>query len=157
LSPWASYHSYRVQWYRSPREAPRRYTRVLVEYHRSASYKEPRMRCLTTRALSWRRVRNIRPKNLMDRGTNETPGSESKRGRHKLHLEPTYETNMSPPGPDLRLESPRACGTFIRQPVVEKIRVVRGPRGQMKKNSFHRELLTSLRLATSKWQGKTRG
>jgi hypothetical protein len=28
LSPWALYHSYRVQWYRSPREAPLRYTRV---------------------------------------------------------------------------------------------------------------------------------
>jgi hypothetical protein len=58
---------------------------------------------------------------------------------------------MSSPGPDLRLERPKAaCGTFIREPVVEKIRVVRGPRGQMKKNIFHRELLTSLRLATGK-------
>jgi hypothetical protein len=51
LIPWASYHSYRVKWHRSPREAPRRYTRVLVEYHRSASYKKPRMRCPTTRVL----------------------------------------------------------------------------------------------------------
>jgi hypothetical protein len=49
---------------------------------------------------------------------------------------------MSSPGPGLRLERPRACGTFIRQPVVEKtIRVVIIPRGQMKKNIFHRELL----------------
>ena len=86
----------------------------------------------------------------MDRGTNETPGSESKGGRQKLHLEPPYKTNMSSPGPGLRLERPKACGTFIRQPVVEKIRVVRGPRGQMKKNIFHRELLTPLRLATGK-------
>jgi hypothetical protein len=57
---------------------------------------------------------------------------------------------MSSPGPGLRLERPKACGAFIRQPVVEKIRVVRGPRGKMKKNIFHRELLTSLRLATGK-------
>jgi hypothetical protein len=55
---------------------------------------------------------------------------------------------MSSPGPGLRLERPKACGTSIREPVVEKIRVVRGPRGQMKKNIFHRELLTSLGLAT---------
>jgi hypothetical protein len=40
----------------------------------------------------------------MDRGTNETPGSESKGGRQKFHLEPPYETNMSSSGPDLRLE-----------------------------------------------------
>jgi hypothetical protein len=33
---------------------------------------------------------------------------------------------------------------------IEKIRVVRGPGGQIKKNIFHRELLTSLRLATGK-------
>jgi hypothetical protein len=52
---------------------------------------------------------------------------------------------MSSPGPGLRLERPKACGTdsgtFIRQPVVEKIRVViiPIPRGQMKKNIFHRE------------------
>jgi hypothetical protein len=60
---------------------------------------------------------------------------------------------MSSPGPGLRLERPKACGTshaFIRQPVVEKIRVVIIPRGQMKKNIFYRELLTSLRLATGK-------
>jgi hypothetical protein len=38
----------------------------------------------------------------------------------------------------------------LRQPVAEKICVVRGPRGQMKKNIFHRELLTSLRLVTGK-------
>jgi hypothetical protein len=50
----------------------------------------------------------------------------------------------------LRLERPKACGTSIRQPVFEKIRVVRGPRGQMKEHIFHRELLTSLRLATGK-------
>jgi hypothetical protein len=50
----------------------------------------------------------------------------------------------------LRLERPKSCGTFIRQPVVEKIRVVIIPRGQMKKNVFHRVLLTSLRLATGK-------
>jgi hypothetical protein len=35
-------------------------------------------------------------------------------------------------------------------PVVEKICVVRGPGGKMKKNVFHRELLTSLRLVTGK-------
>jgi hypothetical protein len=35
----------------------------------------------------------------MDRGTNETPGSESKGGRQKLHLGPPYKTNMSSPGP----------------------------------------------------------
>jgi hypothetical protein len=57
---------------------------------------------------------------------------------------------MSSPGPGLRLERPNACGTSIRQPVVEKIRVVIIPRGQMKKNVFHRELLTPLGLATSK-------
>jgi hypothetical protein len=62
---------------------------------------------------------------------------------------------MSSPGPGLRLERPKVCGTSIRQPVVEKIRVVIIPRGQMKKNIFHRELLTSLGLATG--QGKTRG
>jgi hypothetical protein len=39
---------------------------------------------------------------------------------------------------------------LIVQPVVEKIRVVRGPGGQMKKIIFHRELLTSLRLAAGK-------
>ena len=86
----------------------------------------------------------------MDRGTNETPGSESKGGRQKLHLGPPYKTYMSSPGPGLRLERPKARGTFIRKPLVEKIRVVIIPRGQMKKNIFHRELLTSLRLATGK-------
>jgi hypothetical protein len=40
--------------------------------------KKPRMRCLTTRVLSWRNIRKRRPEELMDRGTNETPGSESK-------------------------------------------------------------------------------
>jgi hypothetical protein len=57
----------------------------------------------TTRVLEWRRIRKGRPKNLMDRGTNETPGSESKGGRHELHLEPPYKTNMSSSGPDLNL------------------------------------------------------
>jgi hypothetical protein len=57
---------------------------------------------------------------------------------------------MSSPGPGLRLERPKACGIFIRKPVVEKIRVVIIPGGQMKKTIFHRELLTSLRLATGK-------
>jgi hypothetical protein len=76
----------------------------------------------------------------MDRETNEAPGSKIKGGRHKLHLEPPYKTNMSSPGPGHRLERPRACGAFIRQPFVEKIRVVRGPGGQMKKSMFHREL-----------------
>jgi hypothetical protein len=57
---------------------------------------------------------------------------------------------MSSLGPGLRLERPNACGTSIRQPVVEKIRVVIIPRGQMKKNIVHRELLISLRLATGK-------
>jgi hypothetical protein len=33
----------------------------------------------------------------MDRGTNETPGSESKGGRQKLHLGPPYKTYMSSP------------------------------------------------------------
>jgi hypothetical protein len=83
----------------------------------------------------------------MDRGTNETPGSESKGGRQKLHLGPPYKPNMSSPGPGLRLDRPKACGTSIRQPVVETIRVVVIPRGQMKKTIFHRELLTPLRLA----------
>ena len=86
----------------------------------------------------------------MDRGTNETPGSESKGGRQKLHLGPPYKTYMSSPGPGLWLERPKACGAFIRQPVVENICVVIIPRGQMKKNIFHRELLTYLRLATGK-------
>jgi hypothetical protein len=57
---------------------------------------------------------------------------------------------MSSSGPGLRLERPKARRTSIRQPVVENICVVRGPRGQMKKNVFHRELLTSLRLAAGK-------
>jgi hypothetical protein len=57
---------------------------------------------------------------------------------------------MSSPGPGLWLERPKACGTSIRQPVVEKIRVVIIPRGQLKKHIFHRELLTPLRLATGK-------
>ena len=61
----------------------------------------------------------------MDRGTNETPGFESKGGRHKLHLGPPYKTYMSSPGLGLWLERPKACGTFIRKPVVENIRVVR--------------------------------
>jgi hypothetical protein len=68
----------------------------------------------------------------MDRGAIGTPGSESKGGRHKLHLEPPYKTNMSSPGPGLRLDRPKACGASIRQSVVEKIRVVIIPRGQMK-------------------------
>jgi hypothetical protein len=33
----------------------------------------------------------------MDRETNETPGSESKGGRQKLHLGPPYKTNMRAP------------------------------------------------------------
>jgi hypothetical protein len=37
---------------------------------------------------------------------------------------------MSSPGPGLRPERPNARGTFIRQPVVEKICVVRGPTDQ---------------------------
>jgi hypothetical protein len=57
---------------------------------------------------------------------------------------------MSSPGPGLWLERPKPRGAFIRQPVVEKIRVVIIPRGQMKKNVFHRELLAPLRLATGK-------
>jgi hypothetical protein len=64
---------------------------------------------------------------------------------------------MSSPDPGLWLERPKACGASIRQPVVEKIRVVRGPGGQMKKIIFHRELFTSLRLATGKEKRKTRG
>jgi hypothetical protein len=64
---------------------------------------------------------------------------------------------MSSPGPGLRLERPNACGTPIRQPVVEKIRVVIIPRGQMKKNIFHRELLTAFCFEVGYWQGKTRG
>jgi hypothetical protein len=39
---------------------------------------------------------------------------------------------MSSPGPGLWLERPKARGTFIRKPVVEKICVII-PRGQMKK------------------------
>jgi hypothetical protein len=63
----------------------------------------------------------------MVRGTNETPGSESKGGRQKLHLGPPYKykTNMSSPGPGLWLERPKARGTTTRGPVVEKICVVR--------------------------------
>jgi hypothetical protein len=80
----------------------------------------------------------------MDRGTNETLGSESKGGRQKIYLGPPYKPNMSSPGPGLRLERPKARGTSIRQPVVEKICVVRGPGGQMKKTNFHSELLTLL-------------
>jgi hypothetical protein len=59
---------------------------------------------------------------------------------------------MSSTGPGLRLERPKARRTSIRQqPVVEKICVVRGPGGQLKKNIFHRGLLTSLlRLAAGK-------
>ena len=66
-----------------------------------------------------------KPEDLMDRGTNGTPGFESKGGRQKLHLGPPYKTNMSSPGPGLWLERPKSCGTFIRKPVVEKICVVR--------------------------------
>jgi hypothetical protein len=47
------------------------------------------------------------------------------------------------------MSSPKACGTPVRQSVVETIRVVIIPRRQMKKNIFHRELSTSLRLATT--------
>jgi hypothetical protein len=46
--------------------------------------------------------------------------------------------------------------TSIRQSVVEKICVVRGPRGQMKKNIFYRELFISF-FEVGFWQGKTRG
>ena len=98
----------------------------------------------------------MRPEDLMDRGTNETPDFESKGGRHKLHLEPPYKTNMGSPGPGLRLERPKACGAFIRQPVVEKIRVVRGPRGQMKKNIVRSPRVTKF-FEVGYWQGKTRG
>jgi hypothetical protein len=65
---------------------------------------------------------------------------------------------MSSPGPGLRLERPEACGTSIRQPVVEKIRVVIIPRGQAieEKHIFHRELLTSLGLATGKAKRATK-
>jgi hypothetical protein len=93
----------------------------------------------------------------MDRGTSETPGSESKGGRQKLHLaRAAIQTNMSSPGPGLRLERPKARGAFVRQPAVEKICAVRGPRGQMKKSNFNRELLASL-FGVGYWQGKTRG
>ena len=86
----------------------------------------------------------------MDRGTNETPGSESKGGRHKLHLEPPYKTNMSSSGPDLRLERRMKVQRAFFLPVVEKICVFRGRRGQMKKLIFHLELLTSLRAVAGK-------
>jgi hypothetical protein len=56
------------------------------EYNTSAPYKKPRMRYPTTRALSWRGIRKRRPEDLMDRGTNEAPGSKSKGGRQKLYL-----------------------------------------------------------------------
>jgi hypothetical protein len=83
--------------------------------------------------LSWRSIRKRRPEDLMDRGTNGTPGFESKGGHQKkLHLEPPYKTYMGSPGPGLWLERPKARGTCIRQPVVEKVRVVIIPRGQMK-------------------------
>jgi hypothetical protein len=53
LSPWrVCPQRYWVQCYRSSREAPHRCERAFVQYHRSASYKKPRMRCLTTRVLS---------------------------------------------------------------------------------------------------------
>jgi hypothetical protein len=84
LRPWVCHQRYWLRCYRSPRETPHRCARAFVEYHTSAPYKKPRMRCPTARALSWRRIRKRRHKNLMDRGTNETPGSESKGGRQKL-------------------------------------------------------------------------
>ena len=93
----------------------------------------------------------------MDRGTNETPGSESKGGRHKLHLEPPYKTNMSSLGPGLRLQRPKACGTSIRQPVVEKIRVVIIPRGQMKNEEKYFSPRVINFFEVGYWQGKTRG
>jgi hypothetical protein len=86
----------------------------------------------------------------MDRGTNENTGSKSKGGHQKLYLGPPYKTNMSSPGPGLRLERLKARGTSIRQPVVEKICVVRGPGRSNEENYFlprvaYRELLlTSL-------------
>ena len=86
----------------------------------------------------------------MDRGTNETPGSESKGGRQKLHLEPPYKTNMSSSGPDLRLERRMEVQRAFVLPAVEQICVFRGRRGQMKKLIFHLELLTSLRVVTGK-------
>ena len=87
----------------------------------------------------------------MDRGgTNKTPSSESEGGRHKLHLEPPYKTNMSSSGPNLRLERRTEVQRAFFLPVVEKICVFRGRRGQMKKLIFHLELLTSLRVVTGK-------
>jgi hypothetical protein len=91
----------------------------------------------------------------MDRGTNETPGSESKGGRHKLHLEPPYKTNMSSLGPGLRLERPKAYGTFIRQPVVEKICVVIIPKRSNEEKCFLQRVINF--FGVGYWQGKTRG
>jgi hypothetical protein len=62
---------------------------------------------------------------------------------------------MSFPGPGLRLERPKARGTSIRQPVVEKVCVVRGPRGQMKKHIFSPRVINFFEVGY--WQGKTRG
>jgi hypothetical protein len=62
---------------------------------------------------------------------------------------------MGSPGPGLWLERPNACGTSIRKPVVEKIRVVITPGGQMKKNVFSPRVINFFEVGY--WQGKTRG
>jgi hypothetical protein len=64
---------------------------------------------------------------------------EQRRSPETPPLGPPYKTNTSSPGPGLQLERPKARRTSILQPVVEKICVVRGPGGQMKKSIFHRE------------------
>jgi hypothetical protein len=61
----------------------------------------------------------------MNRGTNETHGSESKGGRQKLHLGPPYKTYLRSYVPGLWLERQNARGTFLCKPFVEKICVVR--------------------------------
>jgi hypothetical protein len=114
------------------RHAPHRYARAFVEYHTAAPYKKPRMRCTTTRVIQWRRIRNKKeeargPHGSRDERTEPLAPRNSKGGRQKLHLGPTYKPNMGSAGPGLWLERPKARGTSIRKPVVEKICVVRGP------------------------------
>jgi hypothetical protein len=90
----------------------------------------------------------------MDRGTNGTPGAESKGDRQKLHLGPPYKTYMSSPGPGLWLERPKARGTFIHKPVIKDSSSSLTRRSNEEK-CFSPRVINFFEVGY--WQGKTHG
>jgi len=70
--------------------------------------KRAEVKCPIERVDQWRGLRKRMPKDLMFRGGNETPGSESNACRYKIHLISPYKTSISFHGPILRIQRPKA-------------------------------------------------